>query len=234
MDASGTSGLRSRLLHSTVVSDPTPPAARAPRASWPRWPWGAAVILVLLLAALAAVERVVSPAAGLAERLDHTTVTQSVVVERVQEVAKLVSSETTVRDVVVYENTFYGSTKRSLVVVTGKILSGIDLDQGSDVRIDHEAKQIHVTLPHASVLGVDITEMRTYDEQRGLWNPFRPDDRALIYKLARAQLMHAGNDLQVVAHAEESARRLLQGLLATDGYTVDVTFVPRLAPAAPR
>jgi len=55
---------------------------------------------------------------------NSTTVSHSVVVERVQKVAKLVSSETTLRDVIIYEDTWYGSTKRSLVVVTGKVLAG--------------------------------------------------------------------------------------------------------------
>ena len=54
----------------------------------------------------------------------ETTVTQGVVVEQMRAVAKLVTSETTVRDVVVYQNRRLGSTKRSLVVVTGKVLSG--------------------------------------------------------------------------------------------------------------
>ena len=55
----------------------------------------------------------------------QTTVTQGVVVEKMRAVAKLVTSETTVRDVVVYQNRRLGSTKRSLVVVTGTILAGI-------------------------------------------------------------------------------------------------------------
>jgi hypothetical protein len=50
---------------------------------------------------------------------NQTNITHSLVVEKVQSVAKLVSSETTLRDVVVYEDSWYGSTKRSLVVVTG-------------------------------------------------------------------------------------------------------------------
>src|SRR5665213_1134733 len=43
-----------------------------------------------------------------------TNVSHDVVVSQLRAVAKLVSSEATVRDVVTYENTWYGSTKRSL------------------------------------------------------------------------------------------------------------------------
>ena len=103
-----------------------------------------------------------------------TTVDQAVIVEHTRAVARLVTSETTLRDVVVYRNRLLGSTKRSLVVVTGKVLSGFDLDRGTEVRVDHAAKVVHVVLPPAAVLGVEITDLRTYDEQQGLWNPFRP------------------------------------------------------------
>jgi hypothetical protein len=153
-----------------------------------------------------------------------TTVTHGVVVEQMRAVAKLVSSETTLRDVVVYRNRRLGSTKRSLVVVTGKVLAGIDLDQGTEVNIDHPARRVSIVLPRAKVLGVEVTQLRTYDERSGLWNPFRPEDRDTIYDLARDQLISAAGELGVVSHAEESARRLLGALIHPDGYSVEVTF----------
>jgi len=154
----------------------------------------------------------------------ETSVSQSVVVEQMRAVAKLVSSETSVRDVVVYQNRRLGSTKRSLVVVTGKVLAGIDLDEGTQIHIDHQAHQVHIGLPHARVIGVEITQLRTYDERNGLWNPFRPEDRDTIYQLARDQLTHSAGELGVTAHAEESARRMLNALIHPEGYTVQVTF----------
>jgi hypothetical protein len=154
----------------------------------------------------------------------QTTVTQGVVVEKMRAVAKLVTSETTVRDVVVYQNRRLGSTKRSLVVVTGTILAGIDLDAGTQVDIDHRARQVHIVLPAAKVIGVEVTQLRTYDERSGLWNLFRPEDRDTIFQLARDQLVGAAGELGVTAHAQESARRLLGALINPDGYTVDVAF----------
>ena len=151
-------------------------------------------------------------------------VDQSVIVERTREVARLVTSETTLRDVVVYQNRLLGSTKRSLVVVTGKVLSGFDLDRGTEVQVDHEAKVVRVVLPPAAVLGVEITDLRTYDEQRGLWNPFRPADRDSIFRLAREQLVRSAGEVELAKHTQESARRLLQGLVHADGYRTEVSF----------
>jgi hypothetical protein len=125
---------------------------------------------------------------------------------------------------VVYQNRLLGSTKRSLVVVTGKVLSGFDLDRGTEVEVNHEAKVVHVVLPPAAVLGVEITDLRTYDEQRGLWNPFRPADRDSIFRLAREQLVRSAGEVELARHTEESARRLLEALVGVQGYRTEVTF----------
>jgi hypothetical protein len=154
-----------------------------------------------------------------------------VVVEQTRAVAKLVSSETALRDVVVYQNRHLGSTKRSLVVVTGKVLAGIDLDEGTRVDVDHPARRVHIVLPHAKVIGVEITQLRTYDERSGLWNPFRPADRDTIYQLARDQLIKSAGELGLASHAEESAQAMLAALIHPDGYTLAVTFDAQ--PASP-
>lgn len=180
---------------------------------------GAAVLVALFLAG-----RVGSALRGLVNSPGRTSVTQAVVVERMRAVARLVTSETALRDVVVYENRRLGSTKRSLVVVTGRVLTGFDLDRGTEVHVDHDERRVRIQLPAADVLGVEVTGLQTYDERSGLWNPFRPADRDTIFRLARDQLVETAGELEVRAHAEESARRLLQALVSTDGYTTEVTF----------
>ena len=150
------------------------------------------------------------------------TITHDIVVEQVRTVAKLVSSEATVRDVIAYQNTWYGSTKRSLVVVTGRLLAGIDLRDNPDVRIDNANRKITIRIPPAKLIAVEIRDMRTYDERGGLWNPFTPEDRDAIQRQARAQLLAAGSQLELLRHANDSAVEMLRMLLAKDGYTVDV------------
>ena len=159
----------------------------------------------------------------------ETEVTQSVVVEKVREVAQLVTSETTVRDVVAFRNRWLGSTKQSLVVATGRVLAGFDLDRGTEVSVDEEAKRIRIELPPAGVLAVDVTELETYDERSGLWNPFRPADRDTIYRLARDQLAASAGELGVTRHAERTAKRLLESLVNPPGYTTEVTVRGRRA-----
>jgi len=82
--------------------------------------WGAVVITLLLGVALAttALVRATSVTRGVFGPPAPPTITQQVVVEQLQSVAKLVATEMTLRDVVVYEQTRFASTKRALIVVT--------------------------------------------------------------------------------------------------------------------
>jgi hypothetical protein len=185
--------------------------------------WGL-VILALLTAALLAAA-LVRRVAGVASRIGTPAppvVTQETVVEQLREVARLVSSEMTLRDVVTYRQTRFGSTKQTLLVVTARVTAGIDLERGAEVRIDSAAKRIRVALPPAEIFGVDVVSMRTYDERAGLLNPFRPADRDEIQRRARAQLVLAAQQSGILEHADRNAARILQGLLAQDGYVVEV------------
>ena len=179
-----------------------------------------ALALVLGLAGGWAANRLVA-GGGVAGR---TVVDQSMVVDRLQAVAKLITTEALVRDVVTYRNTWLGSTKRSLVIATGKVLVGLDLSTTPAIRIDQTNHRISIQLPPARLLGIDVVDLKTYDEQRGLWNPFHPADRDTIFLLARHQLARAAGDLAVIEHAEASARDLLGHMFAEHGYVVEVTL----------
>ena len=135
-----------------------------------------AIVALLILLAFGYCASKLVPGAFLG-RNNGTTITNDVVVSQIRAVAKLVSSEATVRDVIVYENTWYGSTKRSLVVVTGRLLAGIDLKDNPEVSIDDAHKRITIRIPHAKLIALEVREMRTYDERGGLWNPFTAEDR---------------------------------------------------------
>lgn len=208
-----------------------PPASERPRGQWLRpivWLLAAAVLLTLLFVGIRLARTGVSLASF--TRGQPPQITHDLVVERLQDVAKLVSTEMTVRDVVVYEQTRFASTKRALLVVTGKVLAGIDLQHGSDVRIDHAARHITIVLPPARILAVDVVDVRTYDESAGLLNPFRPEDRDAIQREIRHKLLEAGQQSGLLAHADSSAKVMLQQLLSTDGYTVDVVRSATLVP----
>ncbi len=193
----------------------------------------AAFLLVLGIGAGLGLARLRHSFLGVFADPGRTRIDQATVLQRLQSAASLVTTEATIRDVVTYQNTRFGSTKRTLVVVTGKALMGFDLKAQATARIDEPARRVHITLPHATLVGVDVEQLKTYDESRGLWNPFHPEDRDTIYLLARDRLAEAAQDLDVVSHAEAGAKGVLTALFASSGYAVEIEFVPFLElPAA--
>ena len=114
------------------------------------------VVALLLLIAFGYCASRLSTAAFLGS--SPPVITHDIVVQQVRNVAKLVSSEATVRDVVSYQNTWYGSTKKSLVVVTGRLLAGIDLKDNPDVRIDNANRRITIRIPPAKLIALEIRD----------------------------------------------------------------------------
>jgi hypothetical protein len=186
--------------------------------------WGAVIITLLFGVALATtvLARATSVTRGVFGPPAPPTITQQVVVEQLQSVAKLVATEMTLRDVVVYEQTRFASTKRALIVVTGRVAAGIYLEHGTEVRIDSATRVITVTLPPAQVMSVDVLNVKTYDESSGWLNPFRPEDRDRIQQMVRAQLTTAARESGILTHADQSAVKVLTELLGRDGYRVEV------------
>jgi hypothetical protein len=186
------------------------------------WTLVIAALIVAAAGSILMLRRAIGFGAGRSEPV----VTQAVVVEQLREVAKLVATEMTLRDVVTYEQTQFRSTKRTLLVVTARVAAGIDLSRGTDVAIDSAEKRITVSLPPAQIMSVDVVNVRTYDERAGLWNPFRPEDRDVIQARVRSQLMASARESGILEHADHSAAKVLTGLLSRDGYTVEIRRPP--------
>ena len=186
--------------------------------------WGLVVLVLAVAGGVGtSVVRRASGGLSLLGRPAEPVITQQVVVERLREVAKLVASEMTLRDVVVYEQRHLMSTKKVLLVVTGRVGAGIDLQNGgADVRIDSAAKHIVIALRPAQLLSVEVLNVTTYDESPGLLNPFTPADRDLIQRRIRTQLEATARQSGILQHADESAARVLTDLLTRDGYTVEI------------
>lgn len=187
--------------------------------------WGLIVLAFMLIAsggiiALRATSGALGRIGGIG-RAAEPRISQEIVLEHLREVAKLVANEMVLRDVVIYEQTRFRSTKRALLVATGKISAGINLRR-AEVQIDSAARKVTVTLPPAQILSVEVLNVTTYDEQSGLLNPFTSDDRDLIQRRIRVQLTEAARQSGILEHADRSAGKALADLLARDGYMVEV------------
>lgn len=183
---------------------------------------GLAAIALVAAAALAVIVlRGASAAIGGFGRRAEPRVSHEMVVERLREVARLVATEMTLRDVVIYQQTRFRSTKRVLLVVTGRVSAGINLN-AARIEIDSSARRISILLPPAQIISVDVTNVTTYDESAGLLNPFTTDDRDEIQRRIRAQLRLAAERSGILAHADQAAAKALRDFLGPAGYEVDV------------
>jgi len=190
--------------------------------------WGLVAIALVVAAALGVkLVRAASGLPGLLGRSAPAQVTHETVMERLRDVAKLVASEMTLRDVVIYEQTRFRSTKRAMLVVTGRVSAGINL-RSAAVDIDSGARRIVVTLPPAQITAVEVLNVTTYDESSGLLNPFTPDDRDAIQQRIRAQLNSAARQSGILEHADQSAATTLEKLLTVQGYAVEIRRPLRL------
>ena len=192
--------------------------------------WGLVAITLFVAAGLGV--KLVRGAAGLSGFLGRPApaqVSHETVMERLREVAKLVASEMTLRDVVIYQQTRFRSTKRAMLVVTGRVSAGINL-RSAAVEIDSAARRIVVTLPPAQITAVEVLNVTTYDERSGLLNPFTPDDRDAIQQRIRTQLNNAARQSGILQHADQSAAKTLEGLLKVDGYVVEIRRPLKLDP----
>ncbi len=187
-----------------------------------------AVIAVVMLVAVLMV-RSSLPAIHWPWTASPPVVTHDMVVTQVENVAKLVSTELTLRDVVSFEQSRFGIRRRALYVATGRVLAGIDLKKNVAVSIDDKAKTISIVLPRAEILAVEVLNVRTYDETAGLFFGFKPEDRDRIQAQIRSQIRRAGEQSGLLPQADKSAREQLKSLLARDGFTVDVQTRTELA-----
>ncbi len=184
--------------------------------------WGLIAVALAVVAALGVLlVRSVSSTVGAFGRPAEPRMSHDVVVERLREVAKLVATEMTLRDVVIYEQTRLRSTKRVLLVVTGRVSAGINLS-AAKVEVDSMARRITITLPAAQIISVDVTNVTTYDESAGLLNPFTTDDRDEIQRRIRVQLRESAQRSGILEHADQAAAKALRDFLTIGGYTVDV------------
>jgi hypothetical protein len=175
--------------------------------------WGLVVIGLGVIMSLGVIlVRSASSTIGSFGQPNAPKISHDVVVERLREVAKLVATEMTLRDVVVYEQTRLRSTKRVLLVVTARVSAGINLN-ATKVELDSAQRQI---------TSVDVTNVTTYDESAGLWNPFTSDDRDEIQRRVRAQMRESAAKSGILEHADQAAAKALRDFLTLSGYTVDI------------
>ena len=120
--------------------------------------------------------------------------------------------------------------RKILLSCTAYLKAGIDLATfgPDDVVIDWSGKRVSVTIPHATLLSLDIpvSEIREeYDHVTMLRHSFTAEERNALLRQGEKQIRDSVPSLGILEKADENARRFFESVFGKMGFeTVDVSF----------
>ena len=120
--------------------------------------------------------------------------------------------------------------RKILLSCTAYLKAGVDLATfgTDDVQIDLTGDRVSVTIPHATLLSLDIpaSEVRLeYDHVTMLRSDFTAEERNALLRQGEKQIRESVPSLGILEKADENARRFFESVFLKMGFTnVEVTF----------
>jgi hypothetical protein len=159
---------------------------------------------------------------GMAQLQPRVTVNNRIYLERTTATAQLAILSRQVEVEHEFQHTWAGSTKRVKLHGTFTAKAGFDLQH--DVAVDLQSDAITISLPHATILGVEQNQIEVLAFENGFWNRISAADMeaqlATLPELARQKasengiLVEAETALQTQlnerVHAERPVRLIFQ------------------------
>ncbi|WCL80947.1 DUF4230 domain-containing protein [Saprospira sp. CCB-QB6] len=152
---------------------------------------------------------------------------QQILLERIKEVAKLVTVEGEFSNVHEYNN-FYAYDisplrKKALVKVKAKVAVGYDLSQ-LNWEVDEINKIVRVrNLPDPQILSIDH-DLEYYDIQEGVFNAFNEEELTSINVVVKKMLREEAQESELMAKARREGLRnlgLIKLLVEQNGWTFE-------------
>ena len=120
--------------------------------------------------------------------------------------------------------------RKILLSCTAYLKAGIDLATfgQDDVDVDWTGKRVTVTIPHATLLSLDMpaSEIKVeYDHVTMLRQSFSAEERNNLLRQGEKQIRDSVPSLGILEKADENARRFFESVFGKMGFeTVDVVF----------
>src|SRR3954463_1534530 len=144
---------------------------------------------------------------GMAQLQPRVTVNNRIYLERTTATAQLAILSRQVEVEHEFQHTWAGSTKRVKLHGTFSAKAGFDLQH--DVAVDLQPEQVLITLPHATILGVEQQQVDVLAFENGFWNRISAADLqaqlAVLPELARQKAADSG----ILAEAETALQKQL-------------------------
>ena len=143
----------------------------------------------------------------MAQLQPRVTVNNRIYLERTTATAQLAILSRQVEVEHEFQHTWAGSTKRVKLHATFTAKAGFDLQH--DVAVDLQPDAIAISLPHATILGVEQKQIEVLAFENGFWNRISAADMeaqlATLPELARQK----GSDSGILAEAESALQTQL-------------------------
>ena len=120
--------------------------------------------------------------------------------------------------------------RKILLSCTAYLKAGIDLATfgPDDVDVDWTGKRVSVTIPHATLLSLDMpaSEIRQeYDHVTMLRQSFSAEERNVLLRQGEKQIRDSVPSLGILEKADENARRFFESVFQKMGFeSVEVAF----------
>jgi hypothetical protein len=153
---------------------------------------------------------------------------EMLIVQGVRKVCKLATVEITLADyarrrVPKTIDLPFTSEPEAYIFYSGVASAGFDAcDEPWRIDVDHTARVVHLRLPPARLLSLDMKRFETINESSGFLNAIAPEDRNRWFQEARTSLEKAAVDEGALPKAEAHARELFGELAARFDYRLDL------------
>ena len=187
--------------------------------------WIVKLLLILLLIAGALIAGIYWGSQVGTPKAEENT---SVVVEKIEKVAKLITVETHLSEIYSYKD-YYNYDwswlrKKALLRVNAKVSAGYDLKK-LNIKVDSKTKTIHIgPMPRVEILSVDHS-LDYFNIEEGVFNSFTPQDYNKINANAKDYIKKiAGQNevLQQAAAQENTMVEMMATMAKGMGYTLVV------------
>lgn len=148
----------------------------------------------------------------------------STIVQSVENVFKVVSAEGQFSEIYDYQQTthlfsFIPSTKKALIVVSGKVLMGYDFKK-AQFETDESGHILKIIkFPEPEVLSVE-PDVKYYNMENGYFNKFNNEDLTRLQSEAKKRLRESAAKSELPAIASKQMKMLLQEFVANKNWTL--------------
>jgi hypothetical protein len=199
---------------------------------------GVATLLVIALVGALALKVIPSFTNPFSDK--HTDRSQPVLLQSMRDLSRFVGADGNFQVVVDLQDSRENVpeillNQRTLFVAAGTVEAYVDFAGLSDGAIvlnaDHTAVEVKLPAAQLGPAALDLQKSYVYAQQRGILNRIGdlfggdPNREQRVYQLAQQRITTAAQDSGLAARAQDNTRKMLEGLLASLGYTsVKVTF----------